>query len=223
MKRFSLLTLILLLFLVSCNFNNGEDINNNKNKTIQTIDYRIVNASEIHPTIDEGYTKVPYIIIGEQLYDSFEDEKTYLYKLSCKNETDSFKNHLFEYADDNCFYAELSEKQNAMLPNGFEILWNSNIKGSAVEIKIDKIYECFSYREIFYSESLKMVKVVYYDHVIPGLEESEVNLLKGVLVDKSPYVEENKLKSGFDRYFPFTTGIEIEYIDVSDYIIQIGK
>ena len=237
MKRFLLLTLVSMSLLTACNSenntnaNDNNDINtniddndnDNKPQNIKTIDYKNVKAIDLHPAVDQGYVEVPYVTIGGLTYETLEEEKTYLYKLSCKTKTDSFQNHLFECAEDGCFYVELSESQHAYVSEGFDILWNSNKSGSAVEVTIDEVFKCYSYREIFYSESENMVKVVYYDHVIPGLEETKVSLLMNVPVEKRPYVDETKVRTSSDGNFPFTTEIEIDYIDLADKTFVIGK
>mgnify|MGYP003313637495 CR=1 FL=1 len=243
MKRFILLSLSLIPLIAACSnvktdekssepsINSSissQDLSENSSsitsyQNFKTIDYRNINENDIHPEVDEGFVKISHLKIGQFDYDAFDDEKNYLYQLSCKDKSDSFKNHRFDNADGDHYYVELSEKQNNYIPNGFEILWNSNTKGSAVEITIDNLFKCITYREVFYSESKNMAKVVYYDHVIPGLEEAKVAELKGVLVDIRPYVDESKVKSGIDGAFEFNTGIEIEYIDLSDIEYQIVK
>ena len=215
MKRQILFTLVLLPFIAACNSsnknnNNNSSSNNNNNeekqivastdfspgKNVQTRNYKNVEASKIHPEVDDGYTRINSVLINsERFIDVAEDEITYLYKLSCKNSSDSFKTHKITCDSDGFYYAEIRDTQHDMIPNGFDILKNNNNSGSSVEISIVKIYKCFSYRELYYSETEKKIKVVDFDHVIPGLEESAVNSLIGKSVDYSVYVDESGIKT----------------------------
>lgn len=65
--------------------------------------------------------------------------------------------------------------------------------------------------------------MVDFDHVIPGLEESEVNSLVGKSVDYYVYVDERGIKSLNHGNLPFESELIIQYIDVSGSDIQIGE
>ena len=109
MKRQILFTLVLLPFIAACNSsnknnNNSSNKNNNNEekqivpstdfspgKNVQTRNYKNIEADKIHPEVDDGYTRINSVLINsERFIDVAEDEITYLYKLSCKNSSDSF-------------------------------------------------------------------------------------------------------------------------------------
>lgn len=222
MKRCLLLTLSLPL-LVGCNPpSNGDGTVFKAGQNVQTRNYKNIEADEIHPEVDDGYVRISSVLINlERFIDDFEEETTYLYKLSCKNSSDSFQTHLFNSDSDGFYYAEISKEQHNYIPNGFNTLRNKDSYGSSVEISIIKIYECISYRELYYSESEQKIKVVDFDHVIPGLEESEVNSLLGKSVDYYVYVDESGIKSQNHGNHAFETQLIIQYIDVSESTLNI--
>ena len=229
MKRFLLSILVLLPFIVGCGPSNKEeeikeDISTDfkVGENIRTRNYKNIKADEIHPEVDEGYVRISNVLINSAFFIDVAEDITYLYKLSCKNEMDSFKIHKFISDEDGFYYAEISEDQHSMIPNGFSILKNSNYLGSSVEISILEVYKCFTYRELYYSETLKKIKIVDFDHVIPELEESAVNSLIGKSVDYYVYVDEAGIKSLNHGNLPFCSELIINYIDVSESVIQIG-
>lgn len=234
MKHPSLFALVLLPFIAACNRTIAEDntdtnvtkVNTDayfeSNKNIQTRNYKDIREENLFLGVDDGYVKISSVIINSEHFIEVEETITYLYKLSCKDSSDSFKKHLFNSDDDGCYYAEISETQHGYIPNGFTTLKNSNHAGSSVEITIDKIYKCFTYRELYYSESEQKIKIVDFDHVIPGLEESEVNSLLGKSIDYSVYVDESGIKSMNYGNLPFETELIIKYIDVSESNIKIN-
>ena len=222
MKHSSLFALILLPFIVACNSTNNKDTDFEANKNVQTRNYKNIKEDSVHLTVDNGYVSITNILINSEHFVDEEETITYLYKLSCKNSSDSFGLHRFSYDDDGCYYVEISETQHSYIPNGFTTLKNSNQSGSSAEIKIDCIYKCYTYRELYYSESEQKVKVVDFDHVIPGLEESKVNSLLGKSVDHSVYVDESGIKSMNSGNRLFETELIIKYIDVSEADININ-
>lgn len=229
MKHSLLFTLVLLPFLAGCNLpTNGESTSSNTNfiagEDVQTRNYKNLKADNLHPEVDEGYTRISSVLINfERFIDAAEDDITYLYKLSCKDNSDSFQTHRITCDDDGFYYGEIRETQHDMIPNGFNILRNNNTSGSSVKILINEIYQCFTYRELFYSETEQKIKIVDFDHVIPGLEESSVNSLLGKSVDHSVYVDESGIKTMNHGNLPFTSELIINYIDVSESEIQIGE
>lgn len=190
---------------------------------IRTRNYKNITIDNLHPEIDDGYVRISNVLINLEHFVDVEEETTYLYKLSCKDSTDSFKTHRFACDDHGFYYAEISDTQHNMIPNGFSVLKNSNQSGSSVEISIVEIYQCFSYRELYYSETEQKIKVVDFDHVIPGLEESIVNSIVGKSVDYKVYVDEAGIKSMNYGNLPFSSEIIIQYIDVSNSDIKITK
>lgn len=225
MKKHSLFTLVLLPFIAACN---PTDTEGNKgsyfepNKNIQTRDYKDIKEDDLHPEVDDGYVRISNVLINSEHFVNAEETVTYLYKLSCKGSSDSFEVHSFDHDEDGCYYAEISETQHGYIPNGFTTLKNSNQYGSSVEINIDKIYKCFTYRELYYSETAQKIKVVDFDHVIPGLKETEVNSLLGKSIDTSVYVDENGIKSMNNGNLPFESELIINYIDVSGSTIKFN-
>lgn len=225
MKRSSLFTLILLPFLIACgpaNAGDNKDPDAEPDKNIQTRNYKNVSEDKLHPEVDDGYVSISSVLINSEFFVDIEETTTYLYKLSCKDSSDSFKTHRFNCDDDGCYYAEISETQHSYIPNGFTILKNNNHSGSSVEIIIDKIYKCITYRELYYSETEQKIKIVDFNHVIPGIEENEVNSLLGKSVDYSVYVDEKGIKSMNYGNLPFETELIIKYIDVSEADIIIS-
>ena len=233
MKRSVLLILILLPFIAGCgasnNSSSNEDLISNEvidyksGENVETRNYMDIKADEIHPDVDDGYFRISSVLIDSEFFVDAAEDITYLYKLSCKDSEDSFQTHRFICDDDGFYYAEISEEQHDMIPNGFDILKNSNYSGSSVEISINEIYQCFTYTELYYSEIEQKIKVVDFDHVIPGLEESKVNSLLGKSVDYYVYVDETGIKSLNYGNLPFTSELIIKYIDVSGSEIQIRE
>ncbi len=231
MKRVLLFTLVLLPFITSCGpsnkdgdtkINTGGDIEAGEN--IQTRNYKNVKADKMHPEVEDGYIRISNVLINlESFIDDAEEEITYLYKLSCNSSSVSFKAHKIPCDEDGFYYAEISEDQHKMIPNGFSILKNSNKSGSAAEISIEGIHQCFTYRELYYSESKQKIKVVDFNHVIPGLDESAVDSLIGKSVDYHVYVDETGIKTLNYGNLPFTSELIIKYIDVSGSEIQIKE
>lgn len=222
MKRSLLFTLALLPLIPACN-GGGEKTDLKPGENVQTRNYTNIKADDMHPEIDDGYTRISNVLINSDFFIDVEEDITYLYKLSCKDNGDSFQTHKFACDDDGYYYAEISEDQHNMIPNGFSVLKNNNQSGSSVEISIEAIYQCFTFTELFYSETEKMIKVVNFDHVIPGLEESTVNSLIDKSVDYYVYVDESGIKSMNHGNLPFSSELIIKYIDVSESDIKIGK
>lgn len=228
MKHSLLFTLVLLPFIAACSpSTNGEgtktDSSFKPGENVQTRNYRNIKTDTMHPGVDDGYTKISSVLIDSDFFIDVAEDITYLYKLSCKDKSDSFKTHRFDCDNDGFYYAEISEDQHNMIPNGFSVLKNSNHSGSSVEISIDKIYQCYTYTELYYSKSENKIKVVDFDHVIPGLEESAVNSLIGKSVDYYVYVDETGIKSLNHGTLPFTSELIIKYIDVSGSDIKIEE
>ena len=234
MKRTLFFTLLLLPLVAGCGSSNSSNNSNTAQNNIgpvfkagenlKTRNYKSLRADDIHPQVDEGYVKISHVLIDSRTFVEEAEDVTYLYKLSCKDNTDSFQNHRFDYDADGCYYAEISEKQYDSISNGFGILWHKNsAKGSAVEISIDKIYKCFTYTELYYSKTEKKIKVVDFDHVIPGLVEDEVNSLVGKEVDSDVYVDKSGIKTMDYGTFPFSSELIINYIDVSGSNIEIDE
>ena len=242
MKRILLLPLILLPLIAGCSHsvNSTEtksstdlsisnstsvsanaSISSNTNGNVNTRNYKNVQINKLHPEIEEGYTRINSVLINSEFSVSVEESTTYLYKLSCKNKNDSFQTHRITCDDDGFYYAEISDNQHEMIPNGFSVLKNNNYSGSSVEISIEEVYQCFTYTELYYSESKQMVKIIDFDHVIPGLDESRVNSLVGKSIDYYVYVDESGIKTLNHGNLPFSSELIIKYIDVSNSSIQI--
>ena len=227
MKRSILFTFLLLPFVIACAptsndvmDSKGEGIE--KEKNIQTRNYKDITEDKLHPEVEDGYVRISSVLLSSNFFVDEEETTTYLYKLSCKDSADSFETHRFNHDKDGCYYAEISETQNSYIPNRFATLKNSNYSGSSVEITIDKIYKCITYRELYYSEAEQKIKIIDFDHVIPGLEEQEVNSLIGKSVDYSVYVDEGGIKSMNHGNLPFESELIINYINLRDVDIKIN-
>lgn len=228
MKHSLLFILTLLPLITGCNFPIiSEDTTSNitfkTGENYQTRNYKNIRVDGIHPEVDDGYIKISSVLMNSEHFIDVAEDITFIYKLACKNNTDSFQVHGIPCDNDGFYYAEISDTQHSMIPNGFSILKNDNYSGSSVEISIMKIYQCFTYRELYYSETEQKIKIVDFDHVIPGLEESEVNSLIGKSLDYYVYVDQTGIKTYNHGNLSFSSELVIQYIDVSESQIQIGE
>lgn len=131
MKHTLLFAFVSIPFVVGCSHPiNKEEHQNNGDatpsfipgKNVQTRNYLNIKSDNIHPEVDDGYIRISNVLINSEHFIDVAEDTTYLYKLSCKNETDSFGVHKIECDNDGFYYAELSEDQHNMVPNGFDIL-----------------------------------------------------------------------------------------------------